>query len=119
MSTSITIPAGPAEAYARTDKSPGSSSSASSYSSPSTPSKMEKKPAHARRPSLLSMETGQPPLARVFTFMELTWNLGAAISKQECTVINISDPDEPARLVCALLPATGGLTPPGAYTDVV
>ena len=55
MSSSITIPTGPAETYNLTDKSPGSSSSASYYGSPATPSKMEQKKAtHGRRPSLLS-----------------------------------------------------------------
>lgn len=55
MSTSITIPAGPADAYSA-GKSPGSSSSTSYYGSPASPSKMGKK-AHGRRPSLLSETT--------------------------------------------------------------
>jgi hypothetical protein len=85
MSTSIAIPSGPAETYTPSDKSPGSSSSTSYYGSPTTPSKMEKKAAHGRRPSLLS----------------------AAISKQECTVINIGDPDGPARLISYLSSGQG------------
>ena len=95
MSTSITIP-GPSYTA---DKSPGSSSSPSSYGSPATPSKMGKKAAHGRRPSLLSeSRTALLPSPLVFPGHELT-RIGAAISKQECTVINIGEPDGPARLV--------------------
>lgn len=100
MSTSIAIPSGPAETYTPSDKSPGSSSSTSYYGSPTTPSKMEKKAAHGRRPSLLS-ESTTPTGPRWVARQEdeqLTLQ-GAAISKQECTVINIGDPDGPARLV--------------------
>lgn len=93
MSSSIAIPG---SSYAA-DKSPGSSTSPSSYGSPATPPKMDKKPAHGRRPSLLS-EPSPASLAPRFSGHKLT-RIGAAISKQECTVINIGDPDGPPRLV--------------------
>jgi hypothetical protein len=75
-SPSITIPSG---------SSDSSTPEGSPYSqSPSTPSRASKgkgtSQGHGRRPSLLS----------------------AAISKQECTVINIGDPEGPPRLITYL-----------------
>ncbi|RDA84973.1 hypothetical protein CP532_3873 [Ophiocordyceps camponoti-leonardi (nom. inval.)] len=80
MSSVITIPAGRPAAYHDSPKAAGGSS-ASSYSSSSSPSSPSSTPGgstmHTRRRSLLS----------------------SAISKQQCTVINIGDPDGPPRLV--------------------
>ncbi|KAF4508608.1 hypothetical protein G6O67_004964 [Ophiocordyceps sinensis] len=91
MSSVISIPAGrPAvgPGYPDSPKAMGSSS-ASSYSSTSSPSSPSSTPnakmLHARRPSLL----------------------GSAISKQECTVINIGDPDGPPRLISYLSSSQG------------
>ncbi|EJT75427.1 hypothetical protein GGTG_05362 [Gaeumannomyces tritici R3-111a-1] len=87
---SITIPAGPADRRDNRSKSAAtasSSSSSSSYSSsPMTPQSTQSSPAssaqkqklfHTRRPSLLS----------------------SAILKEECTVINIGEPEGPPRLI--------------------
>ncbi|RCI12370.1 hypothetical protein L249_0146 [Ophiocordyceps polyrhachis-furcata BCC 54312] len=80
MASVITIPAGRPTAYHDSSKAAGGSS-ASSYSSSSSPSSPSSTPGgtamHTRRRSLLS----------------------SAISKQQCTVINIGDPDGPPRLV--------------------
>ncbi|KAH6606074.1 hypothetical protein Trco_005227 [Trichoderma cornu-damae] len=90
MSSSISIPAGPSSSAARYSLSAetvGSPSdcSYSSSPSPSTPSASPKGKAKvtalaSRRPSLLS----------------------SALSKQECTVINIGAPDGPPRLISYL-----------------
>lgn len=94
-SPAITIPSGSSDAgtpYASSDKFPAGSSGSSSsppYYQPSTPSRASKgkgqSPGHTRRPSLLS----------------------AAISKQECTVINIGDPEGPPRLISYLSSGQG------------
>ncbi|KEZ43139.1 hypothetical protein SAPIO_CDS5030 [Scedosporium apiospermum] len=92
-SESITIPSGlsnPSTPYSSNEKSPsGSSSSSPYYRSPQTPSPASKsqgrKATHNRRPSLLS----------------------PAISKQECTVINIGDPEGPPRLISYLSSGQG------------
>ncbi|EON97994.1 hypothetical protein UCRPA7_6461 [Phaeoacremonium minimum UCRPA7] len=97
MSSSIAIPAGPSVlAYEdrRSSKAPASSSSSTYSSSPRTPSSslnstpnsaQKQKMTHERRPSLLS----------------------TAISKQECTLINIADPDGPPRLIGYLSSSQG------------
>ncbi|PHH84287.1 hypothetical protein CDD83_2203 [Cordyceps sp. RAO-2017] len=91
MSSFINIPAGLASAatvFYDASKAMGSSS-ASSYSSSPSPSSPSSTPGtkmlHARRPSLLS----------------------SAISKQQCTVINIGDPDGPPRLISYLSSSQG------------
>ncbi|PKS11235.1 hypothetical protein jhhlp_002996 [Lomentospora prolificans] len=92
-SSSITIlPSltGPNTPYNSSEKSPaGSSSSSPCYRSPQTPTPASKsqgrKSSHTRRPSLLS----------------------PAISKQECTVINIGDPEGPPRLISYLSSGQG------------
>ncbi|KAI1331585.1 hypothetical protein F5Y16DRAFT_360306 [Xylariaceae sp. FL0255] len=96
MSSTIAIPATRSSAYAESSKaSPGSPSSTSSVSSsPQTrvPAKSESpqpahkpKTIHLRRPSLLS----------------------SALSKAECTHINIGDPDGPPRLISYLSSSQG------------
>ncbi|KAK3385011.1 hypothetical protein B0H63DRAFT_176715 [Podospora didyma] len=110
MSSSIVIPApsimdydhirqsGKAAPSSSSSSSPSSSSpsssSPSSYSSsPTTPGLTLKSPhsthkqkmLHSRRPSLLS----------------------SALSKQECTTINIADPDGPPRLISYLASSQG------------
>ncbi|RDA91843.1 hypothetical protein CP533_3662 [Ophiocordyceps camponoti-saundersi (nom. inval.)] len=88
MSSIITIPAGRPTAYHDSSKA-ASGSSASSYSSSSSPSSPSSTPGasstHTRRRSLLS----------------------SAISKQQCTVINIGDPDGPPRLISYLSSSQG------------
>ncbi|PFH57610.1 hypothetical protein XA68_14788 [Ophiocordyceps unilateralis] len=91
MASVISIPAGRptvAPSYHGTPKAAGGSS-ASSYSSSSSPSSPSSTPGtsvvHTRRPSLLS----------------------SAISKQQCTVINIGDPDGPPRLISYLSSSQG------------
>ncbi|PHH82263.1 hypothetical protein CDD82_6512 [Ophiocordyceps australis] len=91
MSSSIFISAGrsAATSFDNTSSKAVVSSSASSYtssSSPSSPLSLSKsKFQHSRRPSLLS----------------------SAISKQECTVINIGNPDGPPRLISYLSSSQG------------
>ncbi|KAK3689592.1 hypothetical protein B0T22DRAFT_441063 [Podospora appendiculata] len=99
MSSSIAIPAPPPSAldynHRRQSKAAASSSSSSSYSSsPSTPSPSAKTPSraaekqkmlHSRRPSLLS----------------------PALSKEECTTINVADEDGPPRLISYLTSSQG------------
>ncbi|KAJ9148514.1 hypothetical protein NKR23_g4844 [Pleurostoma richardsiae] len=97
MSSSIAIPTAPSAALAyghdhhRGSKTPASSSSSTYSTSPRTPSSAastptpSKKASHERRPSLLS----------------------TAISKQECTVINIGEPDGPPRLISYLSSSQG------------
>ncbi|KAI5468028.1 hypothetical protein BGZ63DRAFT_419676 [Mariannaea sp. PMI_226] len=89
MSSSIAIPAGPSVARSYHQSPTGSDSSANSYSSSpsSSPPSARKtnKALHARRPSLLS----------------------SAFSKEECTVINIGDPDGPPRLISYLSSSQG------------
>ncbi|KJZ77288.1 hypothetical protein HIM_03609 [Hirsutella minnesotensis 3608] len=91
MSSVISIPAGRSAVAAGFHGSPKAmaSSSASSYSSSPSPSSPSSTTSvtmlHARRPSLLS----------------------SAISKQECTVINIGDPDGPPRLISYLSSSQG------------
>lgn len=102
MSSSMAIPTGPSAANMDYDhlhprqpsKAAGGSSSSSSYSSsPSTPGPVTKSPTHSaqkqkflhqRRPSLLS----------------------PAISKQECTTINVGDDGQP-RLISYLSSSQG------------
>ncbi|KAI1080964.1 hypothetical protein F5B20DRAFT_85279 [Whalleya microplaca] len=97
MSSTIAIPASrsSAAAYEQSPKAANSSSSSSYSSSPQTPSPSEassseqsahkSKSGHQRRPSLLS----------------------SAFSKDECTVINIGDPDGPPRLISYLASSQG------------
>ncbi|KAK5995532.1 hypothetical protein PT974_03941 [Cladobotryum mycophilum] len=100
MSSSINIPTGPSSAghYSRLSKT-ASSTSGSSYSSspssssPSSSPKSEGKMLHARRPSLLS----------------------SALSKQECTVINIGSPDGPPRLISYLSSSQGFMWNPEIF----
>ncbi|ODA83490.1 hypothetical protein RJ55_02004 [Drechmeria coniospora] len=96
MSSSMRIPGGrsataavaAAAAGYENDKAVGSSSG-SSYSSSPSPSSPSTSPnattLHCRRPSLLS----------------------SAISKQQCTVINVGDPDGPPRLISYLSSSQG------------
>ncbi|KAI3571904.1 hypothetical protein IWW34DRAFT_873858 [Fusarium oxysporum f. sp. albedinis] len=88
MSSSIAIPVGP---WATPSCHKGTVSSANSpYStspSCSPPLAGKDKALHARRPSLLSwLKPDPPPTRRSF------------LSKQECTVINIGEPNGPPRL---------------------
>ncbi|KAG7147698.1 hypothetical protein HYQ46_003442 [Verticillium longisporum] len=82
-------------AYRGSQTSKAAASSSSSYSSsPQTnpsPTVQKQNMFHGRRPSLLS----------------------TAISKQECTVINIGDPDGPPRLLSYLSSSQGYLWNPG------
>ncbi|KAH7362067.1 hypothetical protein B0T11DRAFT_328188 [Plectosphaerella cucumerina] len=100
MSSSIDIPKTPASASVfRTggSSSKASTSSSSSYSdspqSAVSPSAQKQKAAHLRRPSLLS----------------------TALAKQECTVINIGDPDGPPRLLSYLSSSQGYLWNPEIF----
>lgn len=89
MSSSIAIPVASSgmHSYHRSPKGPNSFPdspySCSPSSSPSSAGK--EKSLHARRPSLLS----------------------SSLSKQECTVINIGDPDGPPRLISYLSSSQG------------
>lgn len=96
MSSTIAIPASRTSAATAYDQSPkAAGSSSSSYSSsPQTPNSDKASPSqsvpksklsHQRRPSLLS----------------------SAFSKDECTVINIGDPDGPPRLISYLASSQG------------
>ncbi|KAM0324774.1 hypothetical protein ACHAQA_007738 [Verticillium albo-atrum] len=99
MSSSIAIPTTPASgsAFRGSQSSKAATSSSSSYSSsPLTnpsPSVRKQKMLQGRRPSLLS----------------------SAISKQECTVINIGDPDGPPRLLSYLSSSQGYLWNPEIF----
>lgn len=100
MSSSIDIPKTPAStsAYrAGGSSTKTSTSSSSSYSdsphSAVSPSAQKQKAAHLRRPSLLS----------------------TALAKQECTVINIGDPDGPPRLLSYLSSSQGYLWNPEIF----
>ncbi|RSL39082.1 hypothetical protein CEP54_014252 [Fusarium duplospermum] len=86
MSSSIAIPAGPS-ATPSYHKGTASSSNSPYSSSPSSspPSAGKHKALHQRRPSLLS----------------------SSLSKQECTVINIGEPDGPPRLISYLSSSQG------------
>ncbi|CAJ0555093.1 hypothetical protein HG530_012169 [Fusarium avenaceum] len=86
MSSSIAIPAGPS-ATRSYHKSTGSSTGSPFSTSPSSspPSAGKEKALHSRRPSLLS----------------------SSLSKQECTVINIGDPEGPPRLISYLSSSQG------------
>lgn len=97
MSTSIAIPttcsATMAFDHPQTPKAASSSGSSSYTGSPRVPHQAQsppplaqrQKPAHERRPSLLS----------------------SAISKQECAFINIGDPEGPPRLISYLESSQG------------
>ncbi|KPM42458.1 hypothetical protein AK830_g4082 [Neonectria ditissima] len=89
MSSSIAIPAGPSAtpSYHQSPKGTGSSANSPYSSSPSSspPSARKTKAMHVRRQSLLSSN----------------------LSKQECTVINIGDPDGPPRLISYLSSSQG------------
>lgn len=89
MSSSIAIPAGPSAThmYGQSPKGTGSSANSPYSTSPSSspPPSGKNKALHARRPSLLS----------------------SALSKEECTVINIGDPDGPPRLISYLSSSQG------------
>ncbi|KAH6896806.1 hypothetical protein B0T10DRAFT_165112 [Thelonectria olida] len=89
MSSSIAIPAGPSatRSYHQSPKGTGSSPNSYSSSPSSSPPSARKssKASHNRRPSLLS----------------------SAFSKEECTVINIGDPDGPPRLISYLSSSQG------------
>lgn len=107
MSSTIAIPAGrTSQNYGESSKA-GSSSSSSSYStSPQTPALSKATPStqsasrlylHQRRPSLLSMphqQYGFPSSSDTNISPP-----GTAFCEDECTVINIGDPDGPPRLV--------------------
>ncbi|SPJ86797.1 uncharacterized protein FTOL_11822 [Fusarium torulosum] len=86
MSSSIAIPAGPS-ATRSYHKGTGSSTDSPFGTSPSSspPSAGKDKTLHSRRPSLLS----------------------SSLSKQECTVINIGDPEGPPRLISYLSSSQG------------
>ncbi|KAF4988294.1 hypothetical protein FGRMN_9845 [Fusarium graminum] len=86
MSSSIAIPAGPS-ATRSFHKGTGSSADSPFGTSPSSspPSARKDKALHSRRPSLLSL----------------------SLSKQECTVINIGDPEGPPRLISYLSSSQG------------
>ncbi|CAJ2509413.1 Uu.00g144390.m01.CDS01 [Anthostomella pinea] len=95
MSSTIAIPASRSSATTYEDSPKTATSSSSSYSSSpqtpglskSSPSQSSHKPktVHERRPSMLS----------------------SAFSKDECTVINIGDPDGPPRLISYLASSQG------------
>lgn len=111
MSASIAIPMTPTSgaAYRGSQTSKAAASSSSSYSSsPQTtpsPTVQKQNMFHGRRPSLLSTlllgPSRSPSLRQLGRFgcQIANTSLGTAISKQECTVINIGDPDGPPRLV--------------------
>ncbi|GFP54932.1 hypothetical protein TASIC1_0004055700 [Trichoderma asperellum] len=112
MSSSINIPAA---RYSVSSETAGSSSDCSYSSSPSTsspsasPKGKEKATALAsRRPSLLSMSTSESNL--VVRIMA-----GTALSKQECTVINIGAPDGPPRLISYLSSGQGFMWNPEIF----
>ncbi|CEI70055.1 hypothetical protein FVEN_g10618 [Fusarium venenatum] len=86
MSSSIAIPAGPS-ATRSFHKGTGSSTNSPFGTSPSSspPSAGKVKALHNRRPSLLS----------------------SSLSKQECTVINIGDPEGTPRLISYLSSSQG------------
>lgn len=120
MSSTIAIPTTRSSAGARgqSPKTCGSSSSSFS-SSPQTPvsansetpeSPYKRKAMHHRRPSLLStfdsflfLLLGVCPAralpSRGLSGFMLTCLLGSALSKEECTHVNVGDPDGPPRLV--------------------
>ncbi|KAI8633520.1 hypothetical protein F5Y19DRAFT_470754 [Xylariaceae sp. FL1651] len=95
MSSTITIPTARSSTVAYGQSSKASTSSSSSFSSsPQTPAPVKSEPSesshksktiHHRRPSLLS----------------------SALSKEECTHINIGDPDGPPRLISYLASSQG------------
>ncbi|KAF5696604.1 hypothetical protein FMUND_15642 [Fusarium mundagurra] len=88
MSSSIAIPVGPS-ATPSCHKGTGSPANSPYSTSPSCspPSAGKDKALHARRPSLLSwLKPDPPPTRRSF------------LSKQECAVINIGEPNGPPRL---------------------
>ncbi|KAI1249315.1 hypothetical protein MGN70_008927 [Eutypa lata] len=95
MASNITIPTARSTATDYDQSPKATSSSSSSYSSsPQTPESSKSSPTqssrkqkmmHQRRPSLLS----------------------SAFSKDECTVINIGDPDGPPRLITYLSSSQG------------
>ncbi|KAL2752104.1 hypothetical protein ACRALDRAFT_2061565 [Sodiomyces alcalophilus JCM 7366] len=100
MSSSIAIPATPAATTVfggGGSSSKSGTSSSSSYSSSFqmgiSPSSLKQKMGHGRRPSLLS----------------------TALSKQECTVINIGDPDGSPRLISYLSSSQGYLWNPEIF----
>ncbi|KAI0015828.1 hypothetical protein F4780DRAFT_40830 [Xylariomycetidae sp. FL0641] len=94
MSTTIAIPTYRASATKYEQSPKAATSSSSSYSSSpqtpesgksSSPTSYRPKALHNRRPSLLS----------------------SAFSKEECTVINIGDPEGPPRLISYLASSQG------------
>ncbi|PNP84281.1 hypothetical protein FNYG_02377 [Fusarium nygamai] len=97
MSSSIAIPVGPS-ATPSCHKGTGSSANSPYSTSPSCfpPSAGKDKALHARRPSLLSwLKPDPPPTRRSF------------LSKQECTIINIGEPNGPPRLICYVSSSQG------------
>ncbi|KAG7404090.1 hypothetical protein Forpe1208_v003548 [Fusarium oxysporum f. sp. rapae] len=97
MSSSIAIPAGPS-ATPSCHKGTGSSANSPYSTSPSCspPSAGEDKALYARRLSFLGWLKPDPlPTRRSF------------LSKQECTVINIGEPNSPPRLICYVSSSQG------------
>ncbi|KAI3572555.1 hypothetical protein IWW34DRAFT_763444 [Fusarium oxysporum f. sp. albedinis] len=97
MSSSIAIPVGPS-ATPSCHKGTGSPANSPYSTSPSCspPSAGKDKALHACRPSLLSwLKPDPPPTRRSF------------LSKQECTVINIGEPNGPPRLICYVSSSQG------------
>ncbi|KAL5592232.1 hypothetical protein FOVSG1_006146 [Fusarium oxysporum f. sp. vasinfectum] len=97
MSSSIAIPVGPS-ATPSCHKGTGSSANSPYSTSPSCspPSAGKDKALHARRPSLLSWLKPDPPPTR-----------RSYLSKQECTIINIGEPNGPPRLICYVSSSQG------------
>ncbi|KAI0424333.1 hypothetical protein F5Y09DRAFT_143472 [Xylaria sp. FL1042] len=94
MSSTIAIPTSRSSATARGQPTKACASSSSSFSSspqtpvsasPKTPESHKPKVIHHRRPSLLS----------------------SALSKEECTHINVGNPDGPPRLISYLASSQG------------
>ncbi|PHH75575.1 hypothetical protein CDD80_2246 [Ophiocordyceps camponoti-rufipedis] len=119
MTSVISIPAARPTAFPERPK-PAGGSSASSYSSSSSPSSPSStagaaKTVHTRRPRLLSMAPigGEVYKESWLTAVSAT---GSAISKQQCTVINIGDPDGPPRLISYLSSSQGFAWNPGRRT---
>ncbi|KAI0475231.1 hypothetical protein GGR56DRAFT_503739 [Xylariaceae sp. FL0804] len=93
MSSTIAIPPARAPAVHEQSPQPASSSSSSSsyFSSPQTSGSM--KPLSSQKPKMLHQR--RPSM------------LSSAFCKDECTVINIGDPDGPPRLISYLASSQG------------
>ncbi|KAI1122746.1 hypothetical protein F5Y10DRAFT_67794 [Nemania abortiva] len=127
MSSTIAIPTARPSATACGQSSKTCASSPSSFSSsPQTPasansethgSSHKQKAVHHRRPSLLSAFSlfhcrGSLPIRHGAIYEPLpgpilTCILGSALSKEECTHINVGDPDGPPRLISYLASSQG------------